>query len=208
MPPEKMGRCLARRGMLPLNLEWRNTMNWSNHLLKSFGCAALALMFSCAAVAADKRALAIEAADTVNAFYAKNMSHEELAQKAAGVLIFPRITKGGAGVGAEYGEGVLQIGGKTVDYYKLSGASVGATLGVSERSEIVLFMTPEALQRFMKSRVWTVGVDAEVAVVSKGAGGTYDNETLRKPIIGFVFDEKGLIADVSLAGTKISRLPA
>ncbi len=180
----------------------------SNHLIKSFSCAALALIFSCAAVAANKQVLAIEAADTVNAFYTKSMSHEELMQKAAGVLIFPRITKGGAGVGAEYGEGVLQVGGKTVDYYKLSGASVGATLGVAERSEIVLFMTPEALGRFMKSRVWTVGVDAEVAVV-KGAGGSYDSETLRKPIIGLrLYDEKGLIADISLEGTKISRLPA
>jgi lipid-binding SYLF domain-containing protein len=158
-------------------------MNRPNHLLKSFSCAALAWIFSCAAIAADKKVLAIEAADTVNAFYAKNMTHEELAQKAAGVLIFPRITKGGAG------------------------ASVGATLGVAERSEIVLFMTSEALHRFMKSKVWTVGVDAEVAVVSKGAGGTYDSETLQKPIIGFVFDEKGLIADVSLQGTRFSRLP-
>ncbi len=183
-------------------------MNRPNHLLKSFSCAALALIFSCAAVATDKQVLAMEAADTVNAFYAKNMRNEELAQKAAGVLIFPRITKGGVGVGGEYGEGVLQVAGKTVEYYKLSGASVGATLGVAERSEIVLFMTSEALDRFMKSKVWTVGVDAEVAVVSKGAGGSYDTETLRKPIIGFVFDEKGLIADVSLQGTKIRRLPA
>src|SRR5580693_4022333 len=110
MTPEEWD---ARPGALGnlATLLWRNTMHRSNHLIKSFSCAALALIFSCAAVAADKQVLAIEAADAVNAFYAKNVSHEELMQKAAGVLIFPRITKGGAGVGAEYGEGVLQVGG-------------------------------------------------------------------------------------------------
>ncbi len=182
-------------------------MNKSNLLLKVSGCAVLALMFACAAIASEKEELEIAASNTLSAFYADNDMHQVLAQKAAGVLIFPRITKGGAGVGAEYGEGVLQVGGKSVGFYKLHGASVGATLGVSERREVVLFMTPQALQRFVDANVWTVGVDAEVAVVSKGAGGSYNSQTLKKPIIAFVFGDQGLIADVSLAGTKISRMP-
>jgi lipid-binding SYLF domain-containing protein len=69
----------------------------------------------------------------------------------------------------------------------------------------MLCMTPQALEHFMKSNVWTVGVDADVAVISKGAGGDYDTETLKKPILAFAFGEKGLMADVSLAGTKITR---
>jgi lipid-binding SYLF domain-containing protein len=183
-------------------------MNRSNHLLISFSSAVLALVFSCAAFATDKAALAVAAKDAVSTFYSDNAMHQELARKAVGILVFPRITKGGAGVAAEYGEGILLVGGRTVDYYKLSGASIGATLGVGERSEIVLFMTPEALLRFFKSRVWTVGVDAEVAVASRGAGGSYNSETLQKPIIAFVFGDQGLIADVSLTGTRISRIPA
>jgi lipid-binding SYLF domain-containing protein len=49
-------------------------------------------------------------------------------------------------------------------------------------------------------------VDAQVALVSQGAGGAYDSETLKKPILGFVFDEKGLIGDLSLKGSKIKQI--
>ncbi len=181
-------------------------MNKSTLFRKAFSGAVLALMFAGAAVAAEHDALEAAAADSMSSYLADSVTHQELAQKAAGILIFPRITKGGAGVGAEYGEGVLKVAGRSVGYFKMSGASIGATLGVAERSEVVLFMTPEALQHFISAKVWTVGVDAEVAVASVGAGGAYDSETLKKPIIAFVFGEHGLIADVSLAGTRISRM--
>lgn len=183
-------------------------MNRPQLFLNAAGGAALALMFVCAAIAGDKEQLEVTASKTMSEFSANNVTHYELAQKAAGVLVFPHITKAGAGVAAEYGEGVLMVGGRTGGFYKLTGGSVGATLGVAEHSEVVLFMTPEALQHFIDANVWTVGVDAQVAVASKGAGGAYNSETLKKPIIAFAFGEQGFIADVSLAGAKISRVPA
>jgi lipid-binding SYLF domain-containing protein len=85
---------------------------------------------------------------------------------------------------------------------------VGATLGAGQHSEIILFMTREALSKFEASHGYSLGVDAQVAVVSKGVGGAYDTETLKKPILGFVFDEKGLIGDVSLNGSKINKIKA
>ena len=88
----------------------------------------------------------------------------------------------------------------------LSSASLGLTLGAGQRSEILLFMTREALAKFEASNGYNLGVDAEVAVMSKGAGSEYDSENLRKPIIGFVFGEKGLIGDVSLKGSKIKKI--
>jgi lipid-binding SYLF domain-containing protein len=179
-----------------------------NQWLKVFSPVVLSMFFATAALAASPADLDAAAAQTLKNFYTDNTMHQELAQKAAGVLIFPRIRKAGVGIGGEYGQGVLQVNGESVAYFKIGGASVGATLGVAGRSEVMLFMTPQALERFMNSHVWTVGVDADVAVVSKGAGGDYDTETLKKPILAFVFGEKGLIADVSLAGTKITRKPS
>ena len=179
-----------------------------NHLLKALVPVVLSLSVATAALGASTGELDAAAAQTLKAFYSDNTTHQELAQKASGILVFPRITKGGVGLGAEYGQGVLQVNGEPVAYFKIAGASVGATLGVAGRSEIMLFMTPKALEHFMNSNVWTVGVDADVAVVSKGAGGEYDTETLQKPVLAFVFGEKGLIADISLAGTKITRKPS
>jgi len=168
--------------------------------------AAIAFAFSALAVAASTSEINARVEAALSRFYAQDPNHRELANKASAMLVFPSVTKAGAGVGGEYGEGALQVHGKTVAYYKLTGASAGATLGVARRSEVLLFMTDAALEKFMNSKDWTVGVDAGVAVV-KGAGAQYDSETLRKPVVAFVFGEKGLIADVSLEGAKVTKLP-
>jgi lipid-binding SYLF domain-containing protein len=169
--------------------------------------AAAALTLSALAVAATTMQIDTRVQGALDHFYAQDERHRDLTQRAAAVLVFPRVTKAGAGVGGEFGEGALEVQGKTVGYYKVTGASVGATLGVARRSEIILFMTDAARDKFLNSHDWTVGADAGVAVVKKGAGGEYDNETLSKPVLAFVFGEKGLIADASLEGAKISKLP-
>jgi lipid-binding SYLF domain-containing protein len=180
----------------------------SHLFLKAAGGAVLATLFACAAIADEKEQLEVSASKTMSEFSSINVTHYELTQKAAGVLVFPHVTKGGAGAAAEYGEGVLMVGGRAVGFYKLTGGSAGASVAFPERSEVLLFMTPEALQHFIDASVWTIGVDADVAVAAKGAGGAYTSDSIRKPIIAFAFGEQGFIADVSLVGTKISRMPA
>ena len=156
--------------------------------------------------AESKQEIDVAVSDSLQKFTAVNPAHAELLRKASGVLVFPRITKAGAGIAGEHGDGALLKHGITSQYYSLSSASVGLTLGAGQRTEILLFMTHEALDKFEASAGYNVGVDAQVAVVSKGAGGDYDSETLKKPILGFVFDEKGLIGDISLKGSKIKRI--
>jgi lipid-binding SYLF domain-containing protein len=142
----------------------------------------------------------------VNHFYTLGSMNKQLAGKAAGILIFPSVTKAGAGVAGEFGEGVLRVKGKVVDYYSVTSASVGATLGVGTHSEMIMFMTQDALDKFLNSDGWSAGADAAVAMVDQGAGGQYDSATLGKPILGFVFSEKGLIGDLSLEGAKITKI--
>jgi lipid-binding SYLF domain-containing protein len=132
--------------------------------------------------------------------------NQYLAQHAAAVLVFPDITKAGIGIGGEHGDGALQEKGKTVSYYSISGASIGLTFGVSRHSEVILFQTPEARDQFLHGSDWSVGADTSVAVVKKGAGGDYDTETLKKPVLAFIFGEKGLMGDASLQGAKISKI--
>lgn len=168
--------------------------------------AAAALLLSAASFGATKAQIDERVHVAMHKFYALNPQNKDLVARAKGVLVFPRITKGGVGVGGQFGEGVLRLDGKTDGYYSVSGASVGLTLGLAKHSEIILFMTQEALDKFTTSHGWSIGADTGVAVLSKGAGGAYDTETLQRPILGFVFGEKGLIGDVSLEGTKINKL--
>ena len=170
------------------------------------GLFVLALGASVAARAESKREIDVAVADTLQQFTNANPAHHELLHKSVGVLVFPRITKAGVGIGGEHGDGALVKSGSTVNYYSVSSASLGLTLGAGQRSEVILFMTREALAKFENSEGFNVGVDAQVAMVSQGAGGDYDSETLKKPILGFVFDEKGLIGDISLKGTKIKQI--
>ena len=158
------------------------------------------------ALAADTAAIDSHVSATLERFYALSPNNKFLAQNAAAVLVFPRITKAGAGVGGEHGDGALQQNGKTVGYYSISGASIGLTLGVSRHSEVILFNSPEARDKFVNGGDWSIGADASVAVMKKGAGGDYDSQTLKKPVLAFVFAEKGLMGDASLQGAKISKI--
>jgi len=172
----------------------------------SLALLVLALGANVAARAESKQEIDVAVSDTLERFTHASPAHGELLHKAVGVLVFPRITKAGAGIGGEHGNGSLLKHGATVNYYSLSSASLGLTLGAGQRSEVILFMTREALAKFEASNSYNVGVDAQVAVVSEGAGGGIDTETMKKPILGFVFDEKGLIGDLSLKGTKIKKI--
>jgi lipid-binding SYLF domain-containing protein len=116
------------------------------------------------------------------------------------------VTKGGIGVAGEFGEGVLRVKGASVDYYSVGSASVGLTLGFAKHSEIIMFMTQDALDHFTATEGWSIGADTAVALVSQGAGGQYDSATVGKPILGFVFGEKGLLGDLSFEGTKITKI--
>ncbi len=89
--------------------------------------------------------------ETLDRFFYNIGGAEELAHKAVGVLVFPSVVKAGFGIGGEYGEGALRIRGRTVDYYNMVSASIGFQLGVQERSVIILFMTPEALDQFRRT---------------------------------------------------------
>ena len=180
-------------------------MKWKNPLAV-ISLMMLSLFAGATAFADSKAEIDASVSQALTQFYALHPKNKELADTAAGMLVFPRITKGGVGVAGEYGEGVLQVKGKTVGYYNITSASIGLTLGVARRSEIVMFMTQESLDKFKNSDGWKIGVDAGIAVVSLGAGGQYDSKTLQQPILGFVFGEKGLIADLSLEGSKISKM--
>jgi lipid-binding SYLF domain-containing protein len=139
-------------------------------------------------------------------FYEEVPAAKELAKKAKGILIFPSVVKAGLGVGGEYGEGALRIGGKSVGYYNTAAASIGFQIGVQSRAEILMFMTQEALDRFRTSDGWEVGVDGSVAVVNTGVAGEIDTTSLSDPVIGFIFGEQGLMANLSLEGAKITKM--
>ena len=125
---------------------------------------------------------------------------------AKGLLVFPRVIKARFGIGGEYGEGALVIGGKTIDYYSTAAASIGFQIGAQTKTTILLFLEQEALEKFRASDGWEVGVDAAVALVEIGSGGSIDTTNMTDPVIGFVLNNKGLMYNLTLEGSKMTKI--
>ncbi len=143
---------------------------------------------------------------TLERFYKEVGSGKKLVHDAKGTLVFPAVYKAGFGLGAEYGEGALRINGKTVDYYNTAAGSFGFQIGGQKKSIILLFMQDEVLNHLRQSSNWKAGADASVTVIALGADGSIDTQKLNEPILAFVIGQKGLMYNLTLEGTKFTRM--
>lgn len=143
---------------------------------------------------------------TLDRFYKEVGNGKNLIQDAKGVLVFPNVIKGGFGIGGSYGEGALRMGGRTVDYYNTAMASIGFQIGLQKKSIILLFMREDVLNRLRTSDNWKAGADAAITLVNVGADGSVDTQKLNQPIIAFVIGQKGLMYNLTLEGTKFTKL--
>ncbi|MFL9989368.1 BPSL1445 family SYLF domain-containing lipoprotein [Paraburkholderia sediminicola] len=156
--------------------------------------------------AGKRRSVNADVDSTLARLYTTANGSRELVSKARGVLVFPSVIQAGFWIGGQYGEGALRVGGQTAGYYSTAGGSFGLQIGAQSKAIIYLFMTQDALERFRNSDGWAVGADATVAVVKVGANGNIDTSTATAPVQAFVLTNAGLMAGVSLEGTKVTRL--
>ena len=139
-------------------------------------------------------------------FYKQVKGADEVARISKGLLIMPNVKKAGFIVGGEYGKGALRIDGKTVGYYRVVSGSVGFQLGAEAKDMILAFMTDEVLDKFRASKGWEAGIDGNVAIIAVGGGGAATTRNVNEPIVGYVFDVKGLMGDISLKGAKFTKI--
>ena len=157
------------------------------------------------ATSAEKRQELNAAANaTLTKLYEGSPQSRQLVERARGVLVFPDVLSASFIVGAQHGTGVLRVKGQDTGYYSISGGSIGFQAGAQSKAMVLLFMTDDALAKFRASSGWTIGADASVAVANVGANGTIDSNTAQQPIVGFVLNNGGLMAGVSVDGNKIS----
>jgi lipid-binding SYLF domain-containing protein len=140
-------------------------------------------------------------------FYKEAPNAREIVENAQGVLMCPKVTKGGLVVGVEGGTCAMQIDGQTTEYYRTSSLKVGLLAGVESHALLLVFNDSAALAKFREgNREWQVGAGMSVAVAKKGASGGFDTKTQGAPITAYVFSEAGLMGDLSLEGTTFKKL--
>src|SRR5436190_10426868 len=154
--------------------------------------------------AAKRQSIDANVDAALSRLYAQDPSAREMVAKARGTLVFPSVISAGFVVGGSYGQGALRVHGHTSEYYSTAAGSVGLLAGAESKSVFLLFMTDEALAKFRASKGWTIGADASVTLVNVGANARVDSANAKQAVIGYVLTKGGLMADLSLEGTKIT----
>jgi lipid-binding SYLF domain-containing protein len=158
---------------------------------------------------AGEKPTGIEAgvATTMTSLYASAPGAKERADKASGILVFPRVGSGAVLVGGEHGRGALVIGGRIAGAYTLTSVSLGLQAGLQSQALVLMFMNQQALDGFLASKGWTVGADASVALGRVGANGRL--ETLSdNGVVAFALTNAGLMAGAKVDGTRIAKVPS
>ena len=184
-------------------------MKMQNGMSRWMLCLALAVLSLFgpgAAQAAEKHQLDQDAEAALKALYASTPTAQVLGEKAKAVLVFPNITKAGFIVGGQGGDGVLLKGGKPAGYYNTAAISVGLQAGAQSFGFAIFFMTDKQLKAFEASKGWEIGVGPSVVFIDTGAGKDISSLTTKSDIYGFIFDQKGLMAGISIEGSKISQI--
>lgn len=169
------------------------------------GIVVLGIAFSDSGLAASAKEIDVGVDEAIVKFGKEVKGGKSFLDSSKGMLVFPRVLKGGAGFGGEYGEGALRIAGKTTDYYNMFQGSFGMQLGGEIKTVYLVFLDADALKRFREGEGWKAGVDGSVSLVTLGAGGTIDTNNLKDPIVAFVLGQKGLMYNLSLEGTKFTK---
>lgn len=158
------------------------------------------------ASAATAENLVRDSKQALQTLYKTEPVAKTLSQNAKGILVFPNIIKAGLVFGGSYGEGVLLKGSQVVDYYNSVAGSWGLQIGAQSYGYAVFLMTDDAVNYIEKTKGWEVGVGPTVVVVDEGVAKNLSTSSLKNDAYAFIFSQQGLMAGVSIEGTKISHI--
>ena len=161
---------------------------------------------SATARAATAEDLNKDAAQALQTLYKTNPVAEDVSKHAKAILIFPKIVKAGLVFGGSYGEGVLQKGVNVAGYYNSVSASWGWQAGAESYGYVVFLMNDKAVKYLDKTKGWEIGVGPTVVMVNEGVAKNLSTTTLKNDAYAFIFDQQGLMASLSIEGTKISHI--
>jgi lipid-binding SYLF domain-containing protein len=156
--------------------------------------------------AATAQDLHRDADQALKTLYVTSPVAEAISKKAQAVLVFPNVIKAGLVFGGSYGEGVLLEGSKVVDYYNSVTGSFGIQAGAQSYAYAVFLMNDKAVNYLKTSKGWEIGVGPTVVIVNEGAAKNLSTSTLKDDAYAFIFSQQGLMAGVSIEGTKISKI--
>jgi len=210
----ELGNCVNLRGgrtfTPPGPNQKERKMQLFNRLLRAGGFALLTVLALGAAQVAQAKSSGAEisrdAREALQRLINSNSAARAVNRSARAVLVFPNIVKGGLIFGGAYGEGALLKGGRTLGYYNSASGSWGLQAGVQSYAYALFLMTPKAQEYLDKSDGWELGVGPTVVIVDEGVAKNLSTTTLKDDAYAFIFGQQGLMAGISIEGTKVSSI--
>ena len=179
------------------------------------GALALLVLPSCSTQGPDSPAVASRASASklkassraaLEQLYTTNPKTRALGAKASGILVFPDVTKAGFVIGGQVGQGTLFRPGGSVSYYQTTAATYGLQIGAQKFGYALFFMDQNALQNLYRSGGWEVGGSPTLVVVDEGISDSLSTTTVKEGTYAFFFNQRGLMAGLTLQGSKITRI--
>jgi lipid-binding SYLF domain-containing protein len=130
-------------------------------------------------------------------------------EKAVGIAVFPGLLKGGLGVGAQHGRGVLSArdkkgGWSNPAFLTINGGSIGLQIGLQSTDLVLVVNNRRGLEQMVKNQ-FKIGADVAAAAgpVGRDAGAATDIQ-MRAQILTYS-RTRGLFAGVTLNGSTINQ---
>lgn len=183
-------------------------MRWTAFSYRTLLVVAILAMALAPQLASAKTQAEIDAsvAAALERFRTDVANADEYLEEAKGVLVVPDVKKVGFVVAAQWGTGALQLGGRTVEYYKMNVGSAGFQAGYQKADFVFIFFTNEALEKFRSRDAWTVGAEAGLTLVEVSGGVSADTLKNRSAVAAFAFGKEGLMAGWSAKGTRFTKV--
>ena len=154
--------------------------------------------------AATAEDLDVDSRQALQTLYKSTPFAESISHNAKAILVFPKIVKAGLVFGGSYGEGVMLKDQKVENYYNSVTGSWGLQAGAQSYGYAVFLMTDKAVNYLRETKGWEVGVGPTVVMVDEGVAKNLSSTTIKDDAYAFIFDQQGLMAGISIEGTKIS----
>lgn len=156
------------------------------------------------AQAEERRAVSSDTQGALEHFKAQDQSLQAMLNSSAGWVIFPDVGKGAVVVGGAFGRGEVFDGrGMLIGYATITQATVGAQAGAQTFSELIVFNTKEALDKFKGGQLAFAANASAVLIKAGAAGSSRPNEGLTI----FVQPKGGLMAEAAIGGQKFKFEP-
>jgi len=123
---------------------------------------------------------------------------------SAGYVVFPKVTKGGVGIGGAGGRGaVFRTDGHPIGLAKLSQVTLGVQLGGQTFREIIFFETREAMDNFKYGGI-KMSAEASAIVAAEGSS---THAAYRNGVAIFTLPIGGLMFEASIGGQSLRFQP-